>query len=139
MFVIKTNRFIPQDLHARAVFFLVLVRPEKAGDFALIEHEKVHVRQWAAALCLGLLAAFVLWECPPASRAWSEAVAIVSPFLHGWLYRYYPRYRLWAEVQAYRRQMECYEYGEQFRPLAARYLSQHYNLGISEADALKRL
>lgn len=95
-------RFIPHD--AIALFPFVLVRSTKVkADSALIAHERVHL--------LEQLVAQVLW--------WSvvACVAAALPAVWIWLltltpawwvlYLAAPRFRLQAEVRAYRRQIEA--------------------------------
>jgi hypothetical protein len=54
--------------------------------------------------------------------------------VHALLYLLVPRYRLWAEVRAYRRQIACYPAGTPV-DFAARALATKYRLKISEEGA----
>ena len=46
MLTIYTDRFIPTRFAALAIGPVVLIRPRYAEDKGLLEHERVHVRQW---------------------------------------------------------------------------------------------
>jgi len=109
--IISTNRFIKKGLDARTFGFIILVRPDSIGDIPLIEHEKIHVKQF-------------------------KANPIMFP-LHYWLCR---ECRLKYEVGAYKREIEVVgTLGRDVvsaRNLYARYLVGNYRLGISYADAI---
>ena len=103
MFVFYTNFGIPKPHAACARGFLIFIRPEYKDDIGLLEHEKVHVKQF---LCtLGL---------------------------HSILYRLSERYRLWAEVQAYKVQL-IHSPGNE--ALFATFIAERYGLDISTAAA----
>jgi hypothetical protein len=105
--IFVTNRFIPSQYSAYTRGPFILVRPENQNDYALIEHERVHVRQW--------------WR---------------MPLIHQILYRFSKSYRLKAEVEAYRRQLEI---ETQMVDVFAGYLANNYGLGISELEARQLL
>lgn len=46
MIVIYTNWLIPARFSGYTIGPVILIRPEKRGDRGLLEHEKVHVRQF---------------------------------------------------------------------------------------------
>lgn len=75
--LIKTH-FIPKGRDAIAVCPFIFIRPEKASDRGLIEHEKVHYKEQLCTLVL----------------PW---------FLCYWLSK---KFRLAAELRAYKRQVE---------------------------------
>jgi len=83
------------------------VRPRYivSGDNGIVNHELRHVRQWWVPVLLGALiavalyfAGYVVWNLP----LFAGLVA------HPLLYTLSPRYRLWAEVDAYRQQTKAY-------------------------------
>lgn len=74
-FVIKTNKFIPKRFSAYTVGPFILIRPEKANNIPLLEHEKHHVKQW--------------WQ---------------NPFM-GIFYRFSKKYRYKYELAAHRVQL----------------------------------
>lgn len=76
--LIRTSRLIPKAFDAVTVWPFIFIRPESAENRALIEHEKVHLREQARFGVLPWLALYLLW----------------------------PGFRLAAEVRAYRRQIE---------------------------------
>lgn len=82
-----------------------VVRIKKAyrNDKGLHRHEEEHVWQWY--ITLGI---------------------------HGLLYKFWRRYRRWAEAQAYGAQIGS---GVDVENLAARMASDHYDLGITKNEA----
>lgn len=77
--IIYTNCFIPKQHQACTRGPVILIRPEYKGDNGLLEHEKVHRRQWLRTFGL-----------------------------HSLLYIFVPDYRLEAEVEAFREQLKHY-------------------------------
>lgn len=114
--VIVTERFIDATAGACARGFVILVRPAYIDrqDDGVILHEIEHVRQF---LCL--------------------------PFIHSVLYWAFDGYRLWAELHAYRAQLDWYERNPEWCVMcphhtvqsAARALATNYQLNVSEAEA----
>jgi len=88
--IIYTDR-LPAHANGCANAFIIRIRPGHKDDRGLLEHEKVHIRQW--------------WR---------------TLGLHSLLYLLSKRYRLWAEVRAYRRQLE---YSPEHLDLYATWLS----------------
>lgn len=118
---------------ARAIGPAVIVRPEKRGDAGLIAHEVEHVKQWAflTALCGGAIyAAGAAFE--PVRAFWPLGGAAHTVF-----YAIFQKYRLFAEVRAYRRQLRYYpdDRREQF----AKFLALRYGLPLTEAEAFEKL
>jgi hypothetical protein len=56
--------------------------------------------------------------------------------LHGIFYSLVPKYRYWSEIWAYRRQLK-YSVGRE--TAFARAIAKHYNLDVTEEQALKDL
>lgn len=79
MTVFYTDRFVPDGFAGCARGPLIFIRPDYRDDKGLLEHEKVHRRQW-----LGTLS------------------------LHSLLYLFVPDYKFRAEVEAYREQLKHY-------------------------------
>lgn len=79
VFYTNSNVLIPKRHLAATRGFLIFVRPEHKGDKGLLEHEKVHRRQF-----------------------------IRTFGLHGLLYLFVEDYRLTAEVEAFREQAKHY-------------------------------
>lgn len=108
--VIYTDR-VPRGSAGVANAFVVRIRPDYRDDRGLLVHELEHVRQW--------------W---------------VMPVISDLLYLFSRRYRLWAEVRAYRKQVDVYppEHREHYVNAAARLLVRKYRLKICLKKA-KRL
>lgn len=61
--VIYTNRFIPAIYAGRTIGPIILIRPSHKDDKGLLEHEKVHVRQFWRTLGLFGIAYLVCKKC----------------------------------------------------------------------------
>lgn len=111
-FTVYTDN-LPEGVAGQAHGPVILIRPQYRNDIGLYEHELTHVLQWYMTL-----------------------------MLHPILYVLFQKYRLWAEVQAYRKQMQFPNANGVLLPVerAAQFLAQpRYNLGITESDALNYL
>lgn len=75
--VFYTNRFVPGRAAGCARGPFIFIRPEYKNDIGLLEHEKIHVKQWYRNIGL-----------------------------HSWLYLISEKYRLKTEVEAYKKQLE---------------------------------
>ena len=103
------------------------------GDEGLLEHEKFHVRQWYYGMLVALsIAAALFFAGLP---VWF-APAVISPWVHGLLYRN-KYYRRWSEIRAYRIQLKKGSYHSPRFAVDA--LMYKYSLGMSERQAKKAL
>ena len=100
--VIYTNKFIRKEWVASNRFPFILIRPKWKGVAFVLEHEKVHSRQM-----------------------------IRTFFLHGLMYKFSKKYRLKAEVEAYKVSIE---YGQELDDCAWA-ISNVYNLEVTEKEA----
>lgn len=100
--VFYTNRLVGKAFAGAARGPFIFIRPEFKGDQGLLEHERVHVRQF--------------WR---------------TFGLHGLRYRFSRAYRLRSEVEAYRRQLEFSSDVRWSRLNFAGLLASNYDLGIS--------
>jgi len=132
-FFLKYTDDVPDEFGGQACGPLIKIRPKYVGDGGLLEHEKVHVRQWYAVLALGLLVC-VLLVLLVSPAFW--IVGAASPSLHPLLYKFFRPYRRWSEVNAYREQIAIGGYASNEFAVAA--LVEKYDLGLSidEARAL---
>lgn len=129
--VIYTNR-LPDGVAGAANGPLVRIRPAYRHDTGLYAHEYRHVQQWyLASVMTALLLAVLVLVCGgvkgPLLALWPAALVG-----HSLAYLLWPRYRLWAEVDAYRVQM-CY--GLSLDAAAVRLASPVYGLGLTSARA----
>ena len=111
----------------------IKVLPKYKDDAGLLEHEKVHVRQWYAVLAIGILITTLLTMLVSPSL-WP--LYGLSLFLHQSLYKFIRPYRRWCEVQAYRKQIAVGGYTS--NDFAVTTLVEKYDLNLSadEAQAL---
>lgn len=107
--VIYTDR-VPKGSAGVANAFVVRIRPKYKNDVGLLAHELEHVRQW--------------W---------------VLPLISDFMYLFSKRYRMWAEAEAYRKQIKAYpsEDRNRFAAKAVFFLMQKYNLDLSTEKAKK--
>lgn len=105
--VFYTDFGVPQGFSGCARGPAVFIRPTSKGDAGLLAHEMVHVGQWFATLGL-----------------------------HSFLYLLSKRYRLWAEVQAYRVQLE---HSPESAYIFALYLATRYRLPVDRDQAMALL
>lgn len=75
--IIYTDKLVPADRAACTRGPVILIRPSYKGDLGLLEHERVHVRQW--------------WR---------------TCGLHSVMYAFSKKYRYQAEIEAYREQLK---------------------------------
>ena len=108
--IISTNRFIPPRFSAYTIGFIILVRPDYKDDIGLIEHEKIHVKQF--------------WR---------------TLGLNGLFYFFSKKKRLEYEVEAYRKQLEYAEERSTSKKLFAYYLVANYKLDITKEEAARLL
>ena len=112
----------------------IFIRPTHKGDEGLLEHEKVHVKQWGLVSLTSILPLSILgflfgqWMLP-----------LLSPLVFVCLYLAVPSFRLWAEVKAYQRQAQFYPDKEARLLKYAGFLSTKYWLKISPEAALSLL
>jgi hypothetical protein len=103
--ILYTDRLIPKRFAGYTVLFVILIRPAYRCDRGLLEHERVHVRQF--------------WRNP----------------LHPLLYWLSPEHRLAAEVEAYKEQLRwCWSVEERAKTFAE-FIATKYGLSISAAAA----
>jgi hypothetical protein len=101
--VFYTDFSIPKRFAAVTRGPVIFIRPEYKHDAGLLAHEITHVKQW--------------WRNP----------------VFGLFYRFSKKFRLNAEVEAYREQLRHYDSDQS--DLFARYLVEKYHLDISLAEA----
>jgi len=106
--VIYTDN-VTEGSAGRAKAFVVKIRPEYKDDIGLEFHEATHSMQF--------------WK--------------LGPFFHTLRYALSKSYKLKAEVEAYRKQLEYQPANgsDAYRRIYAGFISKDYNLGISEEEA----
>ena len=132
-YLIKQTEKLANGFGGTAQGPLIQVLMKYKDDTGLIEHEKTHVRQWYAAMAIGLLLCAQLMLVV-SSSLWP--LFGLAPVVHPLLYKLVRPYRQWCEVQAYRKQLATGGYGDnEFAVIA---LVEKYDLGLS-ADEAKAL
>jgi hypothetical protein len=109
MFTFYTDRFVSPTARGTTRGFLIFIRPQYKDDRGLLEHEKVHRKQFFKH---GL-------------------------FIHSLLYKFVPEYRIASEVEAFREQARWYE--DDRLPHFAKIIATRYGLNVTEEAALKLL
>jgi hypothetical protein len=108
MLVFYTDFLVPDKSAGCARGPFIFIRPKYKHDIGLLKHEQEHVKQWL--MTLGF---------------------------HGLLYLLFDKYKLWAEVQAYKKQSLYYE--QDRLELFAEYIANDYKLDITPKAALDKL
>ncbi|MCK4795571.1 MAG: hypothetical protein KAV87_68205 [Desulfobacteraceae bacterium] len=80
--VFYTNRFIPKGFAGFTRAFVIFIRPEHKCDKGLLEHEKVHVKQFWRYLCFN-------WALRLVSKKWEyklemEAFRVQLRYARDW-------------------------------------------------------
>lgn len=141
---------LPDGVGGEARGPLVRIAPQYRGDEGILRHELEHVRQWwvaglmvAALFALALIASahFGLSDGMGSDVGAFDLGAFwpLAFMSHSLAYRFIRRYRIWAEVQAYRAQMRHPDnQGGRLsaQGAAARLMSPRYRTGLSYPQAL---
>ncbi len=111
--IFYTDRVLPDRFGGMTVGCIVFIRPKYREDIGILKHEETHVRQF--------------WRLPA---------------LNGLLYVLSKKWRLKAEVEAYREQL-CWppaisDY-VRYKQAYAGFISTKYYLDVTEAETLKLL
>lgn len=106
--IFHTNLFIPKWAAGCANGPLIFIRPKYKDDLGLLAHEKMHVWQWYRTFGV-----------------------------HSLLYLFSKKYKLAAEVEAYKEQAKHYTDDRSLR--FAGFIARDYGLNISVEDAYKLL
>ncbi len=122
---------LPPTVGAEARGPVIRILEKYRHDYGIYRHELTHVKQWAAWSLLCPVIALVLYQI---GRIDLMGLAGIPLTAHSLLYLAVPRYKLWAEVQAYREQAK--HYADDRRPLFAKFIAQNYDLPITEDEAL---
>lgn len=99
---------LPENVGGRANGPIIRIATKYKDDAGIYQHELLHVKQW---FCLLIL--------------------------HNLLYLFVPEYKLWAEVQAYKKQLKYYP--DDRSKLFAEFIATRYGLDITKENALKLL
>lgn len=104
--IFYTDKFLKEWMGGRQFWFVAIIRPIHRGKQHIVEHEREHIKQW------GLTTFLTAWACAFAAFVLNKHLGFtcldllpllaVPPSAHGLLYLTMRKYRLWAEVQAYR-------------------------------------
>lgn len=104
--VFYTDHLVGESFDGATRGPFIFIRPASKGDRGLLEHERVHVRQF--------------WR---------------TLGLHGFFYRFSRAYRLRSEVEAYRRQLE-FDPGSRSRFAVLLHLKYDLEIPLAKAFAL---
>ena len=132
-YLIKYAKELPNGFGGTAQGPLIKILSKYKDDSGLLEHEKVHVRQWYAVLVLVLLISGLLTLLVSPSL-WP--LCGLALFGHQLLYKFVRRYRRWCEVQAYRKQLATGGYDSTDFAVTALVEKYDLNLSTNEAKAL---
>lgn len=130
-FYVKT---LPPNVGGCANGPVIRILEKYRNDIGLHEHELLHVKQWAAWSILTIPLLYVLYSINRLDLAY---LAVIPLSIHSFLYMIFPKYKLWAEVQAYK--VQAAQYKDNRKPLFAEYISKNYSLNITKEQALVEL
>ena len=136
--IFYTDRFVPENSAACARGPFIFIRPEKRGDRGLLEHERLHVKQWFVVTAVSIIA-YLVFAHVVYQHTQFPVFSITPVFvaLNGVIYTVFQRYRLYSEVAAYR--VQARYYSDDRRPLFARFICDKYGLSVNYADVLADL
>lgn len=103
--VFWTDRFLKDWQGGVSCGFFCILRPKYKEDKGLLEHELTHCKQFYRTLSI-----------------------------HVWLYKFSAKYRLSAEVEAYKKQLEYHTDKELNIDWMAKAISERYDLDVSIND-----
>lgn len=127
--IVRSN-FVPRGADAITLGPVILVRPEAAGNEGLIAHERVHQSEQLFAQGVYWVVLFAVLAVAHVESPWWLLAFLVPPW---WLaYLAVPRFRLQAELRAYRRQLQV---GGINAMQVAHYLSSLYRLDLTYGQA----
>lgn len=132
-YLIQLSGKLPNGFGGTTQGPLIKLLTKYKDDVGLIEHEKMHVRQWYAMLGAGLLLCTLLTLLMLPSL-WP--LYGLAPFGHQMLYKFVRPYRRWCEVQAYRKQISTGDYASNEFAVVALVEKYDLRLSIDEARAL---
>lgn len=127
-------RNLPPDVGGCANGPVIRLLERYRFDEGIYRHELMHVKQWAMFAWLSIPLAYALYHFGYFDYL---GLSVLPMALHSALYRLIPRYRLWAEVSAYKEQLRFYP--DDRSEFFAEYLAEYYDLKIRPAQALKHL
>ena len=123
-----TNRFLPSWAGGKAIGPVIILRPKYKGtDEGIYQHELQHVKHW---FVISAIACGLLYLIHP-------ALGPAGIGVYGLLYLLIPEFRLWAEVDCYKKQMRFYE--DDRTLLFAAAIAARYKLRITESVAASLL
>jgi hypothetical protein len=125
---------LPPHVGGEARGPIIRIAEKYRHDEGLYRHELMHVKQWATFAWLSIPLAYALYHFGYFDYL---GMAVLPLTIHSVLYKFIPRYRLWAEVSAYKEQARFYP--DDRRALFAEFISMYYDLKITPEQALKKL
>jgi hypothetical protein len=138
--IFYTDKTLKSWQGGRQFWFFAIIRPEHKGKQHIVEHERVHIKQWylttfLAALAVGF-SALVAHKHLGVSIDQLAPLVFAPPTAHAFLYLLVKQYRQWAEVQAYRVSLA---YRPDLLETYATVLATKYKLGLSIDQARELL
>lgn len=106
---------------------IILINPKYKNDKGLHEHEYLHVKHWATITIVMFMCLFMLMH-------WAIAL-LIGWYAHGLLYTFVDKFRLWSEVQCYRKQLQ---YSPQHLEHFVKFICEDYDLDV-KPDYVRKL
>jgi hypothetical protein len=131
--LIRYTDDMPQWVGGYAKWFYIAIRPKYKDDKGIHAHELEHVKQWWITT---ILAAVIIGAiCYRTGYSYAYMGFSVSVFQI--LYSVIPWFKLMCEVECYKEQMK--HYSDDRAPLFAKFISEKYNLNVTQQHALNLL
>ena len=128
-----------------AKLFRIRINPKYKDDKGLLAHEEEHVRQWYLFTLVAFLASmgglFVVGESFVVHYTWWLLALGYSALGYNLLSTVSKKFRLLIEAKCYAVQIHNYppEHREHYVKAFTKFLVENYDLGITQAEARKRL
>lgn len=115
---------------------LIRIRPEYENDEGLLQHELVHVKQWALPFLISIIFG-ILYYILTDSLIGLFIFSLIGCNIFPLSYLLIKKVKLKCEVQAYREQLKFYK--DNKINLFAEFISRKYGLNVSKEEAFNLL
>lgn len=119
---------LPENVGGRTNGPIIRISDKYKDDVGLYKHELIHVKQWASiSILFSIIICAIIYFLNLHQDYYS--LAYFSMTIHSLLYKFVPRYRLYAEVQVYKEQLKYYP--DDRTKFFISYIMSHYDLKYS--------
>jgi hypothetical protein len=131
--LIRYTDDMPAWMGGYAQWFYIAIRPKYKDDKGIHAHELEHVKQWwLTTLLFAIMIAAICYR-----TGFDYGFVGLSLVAYQLLYGLVPWFKLRCEVECYKEQMK--HYSDDRAPLFAKFISEKYNLNVTQQHALNLL